>query len=69
MRLSVPAAGYALAWQGDFGGDLPTGVNSGLSTRSEFRATLDASECAARGEYAPVTPELLRSVHQGLQSM
>lgn len=70
MRLTVPAAGYGLAWQGDFGADLPTDANSRLSTRNEFASLLDTCEDhAARGEYAPITPSLLRAVHEGLQAM
>lgn len=68
MRLTVPATGYGLAWRGDFGADLPKPTNSGLSTRSEFTAVLDASEHRARG-YAPVTATLLESVYRGLQNL
>lgn len=71
VRLSVPAPGYVLAWQGDFGADLPTEANSRLSTRSEFAALLDACEApsAAHGAYAAVTPDLLRAVYDGLQQL
>lgn len=69
MRLSPPRTGFALAWQGDLGQ-----VDGHEPTRRRWQPVLDALEAcesapSAPGEYAPVTPELLRTIRDGLHAL
>lgn len=72
MRLSPPRAGYSLAWGGDLG-DMATFANWSTRRRRDLDAALDAetnaygaAPAAASPGWAPVTPNLLQRVREGL---
>lgn len=72
MRLSRPREGFVLAWRGDLGQ-----ADEDEPTRRRWQPVLDALEAfesapscpSVRGEYAPVTPELLRKIRAGLDAL
>lgn len=74
MRLSRPREGFVLAWRGDLGH-----AGEDEPTRPRWQPVLDALEAfesasapscpSAAGEYAPVTPELLRKIRDGLHAL
>ncbi len=73
MRLREPRRGFGLAWGGDLGAEVsqtnaPTrrrrDLDAALEAEAEIYGAAPHAESAAR--WAPVTPELLRKVHDGL---